>query len=113
MSIAQTKRPHPSELTDKIKALRARFEKRRHTGIQADPDGVALIISEFDKILELAWELKEHYSATGWNRMGISVAEADAIEAVLAAAGEPSSNIRLFPGPARPFSDGRDGGLSA
>jgi len=105
MSTAQ-KRAHPSELTNKIKAFRARFEKYRATGIQASPDGVAMLIGELDDILAQAWEFKEELSALRWNRMGRSATEQDLIEMTLANLADPASNVVPLSRDSLPITDG-------
>ena len=66
----QTHNAHPSELTDRIKAFRARFKAHRHVGFQANADGVEVLIGELDDILNQANALASEISAAGWNRLG-------------------------------------------
>lgn len=106
MSSTRQKRAHPSELTDKIKAFRARFEKYRATGIQANSDGVAMLIGELDDILAQAWEFKEELSALRWNWEGRSDQADDLIRATMANFADPASNVVPFPRDRFPISDG-------
>lgn len=106
MTVKRQKRAHPSELTDKIKAFRARFEKYRHTGIQANPDGVAALIGELDGILAQAWEFKEELSALRWNWEGRSDQADDLVKAMLAEFSDPNSNVVPLARAQLPISDG-------
>ena len=106
MSPNQRRRAHPSELTDKIKAFRARFETYRETGIQANPDGVAMLIGELDEILALAWEFKEELSALRWNWEGRTDRAEDLVKTTLAAFADPNSNVVPLARAQQAFTDG-------
>ena len=106
MSPNQQRRAHPSELTDKIKAFRARFEKYRDCGLQTNPDGVAMLIGELDEILAQAWEFKEELSALRWNWEGRADRADDVVKAILANIADPNSNVVPLARGQLPFSDG-------
>ena len=106
MSSNQQRRAHPSELTDKIKAFRARFEKYRDCGLQTNPDGVAMLIGELDEILDQAWEFKEELSALRWNREGRADQADDVVKATLANLSDPTSNVVPLARAQEPFTDG-------
>lgn len=106
MSQTRQKKPHPSELTDRLARLRRRFENKRHTGAQINPAGMDVVLREFDEIMELAREFRNELSALRSSADGrldaLAMSEAAMREAVTA----PGSNVIVFPAPERPFSDG-------
>ena len=99
------------DLSDDLARLADNFDQFVHGGIAMDGETVIGIVATLRSLYRAARQLENEVSKTRWNR----AAELDRrIEArrILYEVGRPGSNVTLFPVIARPFSDGRPGGVA-
>ncbi len=92
------------ELSGQLFALRRKLADN-HSGIVLTADEVVGLTGEL-KTLGIVAQRQEHELRRLRATNTVAVARRDGMDAVLAAAAQPGSNVRLL-APERPFSDGR------